>query len=91
MAERHHRGVLVRRALDLLELLAGSPRPLTVAELHEAVRLAGHRRGVRTVYRDVELLEQAGLVERLPREGSTEPVRATHRLVRIGRASSTGR
>ena len=85
MAERHHRGVLVRRALGLLELLAGSPRPLTVAELHEAVRLAGHRRGVRTVYRDVDLLEQAGLVERLPRDGLRQPIRATHRLVRIGR------
>lgn len=50
-----------------------------MGELHEAVRLVGPPRGIRTVYRDVHLLVEAGLVVRL--EDGT--LRATHRLVRV--------
>ncbi len=67
LREHHHRITGARRAL--LELLAQSDKPLTVAELHAGSR--DHGMDLVTVYRNMEAFHAAGVVQRCPLEDGT--------------------
>lgn len=55
------RGRQVIRQLSILQLLEASRRGLTITELHQAVTDGdGYSCSQRTIYRDIEQLQQAG-------------------------------
>ncbi len=64
-----------RRAV--LRALAGSGRPVAVAELHELARRHHARLGLVTVYRTLEVLEGLGLVRRIHDDGSCQAYAAS--------------
>lgn len=60
-----------RHRIAALRALTGAARPLTAQQVHDELRLAGHRIGISTVYRALNTLHQAGLVHTFDRHGQT--------------------
>ncbi len=67
------RNAQVARIYTILDLLEGAPHGLTVAELWDRVKDRGHEVSRRTVYRDLEALNDAGFP--LFSEGADESAR----------------
>lgn len=73
----------VARIYALLDILDGSGRGLTVVDLTSRLEDRGHSASRRTVYRDLEALEQAGFP--LVAEGDGDSQAALWRLNRVAR------
>lgn len=70
--KEHVNATLARRGLRLtrqresvLDAVVGARGPFTVQELHDSLRRTSPHIGLTTVYRTVELLAEAGAVERI--------------------------
>ena len=70
---------MTRQSQAVLQCLEGrDSRAFTAAELAEELRRAGHPVGLATVYRQLEKLEEAGMVHKVPTEEGALYQRCPH-------------
>jgi len=92
-ALRRRGGRITRARRALLELIQGSPRPLGPRELHQVLRSRGVRIDRVSVYRNVAVLLELGLLHRVLGSSAVRPcgekaLRCHHAIVCSGCGSA---